>query len=103
MLSTLARVLATHSDAAVQDGQRAVELAEAVCQQTQFRDPALLDVLAAAYAEVGRFVEAIATARQALTQVHLTQDQNLAQQIAERIQLYQAQEPYRNSPAQNSR
>jgi hypothetical protein len=40
-------------------GERAAQLAGG-------RDPAVLDALAAAYAEVGRFPDALATARQAL-------------------------------------
>ncbi len=66
-LNQVAHVLAACPDASIRNGAQAVELAERARQISGGQDPALLDTLAAAYAEAGRFLDAIATARQALT------------------------------------
>ncbi len=61
----LAMLRATGDDAALRDGAEAVQLATRACQATLHRDPAALEVLAAAYAEAGRFSEAASTALRA--------------------------------------
>lgn len=61
----LAWTLATAPEESVRDGARALELAQRAAAQVG-RSPAVLRVLAAAYAEAGRPTEAIAGARQAL-------------------------------------
>jgi len=48
------------------DGARAVELAGRACELTNWQDANLLDTLASAYAECGRFDEAITWANKAL-------------------------------------
>ncbi len=55
-------MLATCPDAQVRNGSEAVRLGEKACQATAYRDPYLLRSLAAAYAEAGRFDDAIRTA-----------------------------------------
>lgn len=67
MLNKLAWLLATCPDAAVRNGQEAVRLAEHGCAVTSRRSPMLLDTLAAAYAEAGRFPEAINAAQEAIS------------------------------------
>jgi protein O-mannosyl-transferase len=62
----LARILATCPDDGIRDGQRAVMLAEDVCGATLHLSVRALDVLAAAYAETGRFDDAVRTATRAL-------------------------------------
>jgi tetratricopeptide (TPR) repeat protein len=61
----LARLLATASDPQVRDGERALKLALEVCERTANNDPRALDTLSAAYATVGRFDLARATAARA--------------------------------------
>jgi tetratricopeptide (TPR) repeat protein len=59
-------ILATDGDASFRDGARAVDLAEKLLAQApDERRVATLDALAAAYAEAGRFGEAVETAREA--------------------------------------
>ena len=65
-LNELAWLLATSPDAALRNGPEAVQLAEHGCAVTSRRNPTLLDTLAAAYAEAGRFPEAINAAQEAL-------------------------------------
>jgi tetratricopeptide (TPR) repeat protein len=66
LLANLSWILATCPDGSVRNGSRAVELAEQAARLTGGRSPDVLKALAAAYAEAGRFADAIAAARQAL-------------------------------------
>ncbi len=66
MLDELAWLLATYPDSRSRDGTEAVQLAERACALTDRRIPALLDTLAAAYAEAGDFARAITTIEEAL-------------------------------------
>jgi protein O-mannosyl-transferase len=59
--SNLAWVLAACPERAMRDGARAVAMAEDVISRTDKKTPVLLRTLAAAYAEAGRFADAIAT------------------------------------------
>src|SRR5438132_12900453 len=62
MLDELAWLLATYPDSKSHDGTEAVHLAERACDLTERRVPALLDTLAAAYAETGDFPRALSVA-----------------------------------------
>ena len=64
-LNNLAWALATHPDAKIRNGTRAVKLAEDACRQTQYQQTVMVGTLAAAYAEAGRFDDALATAQKA--------------------------------------
>jgi hypothetical protein len=57
--------------------------------------PEHLDTLAAAYAEAGRWPEAVATADEAATLAHSAGQDELAAQIAERRERYRAGKPWR--------
>src|SRR5204862_788811 len=67
MLNELGWLLATFPNPSARDGQEAVRLAERACALTERKQPALLTTAAAAYAEIGKFPEAITTARDALS------------------------------------
>jgi tetratricopeptide (TPR) repeat protein len=73
----------------------AVALAEAACRRTGYRRPGFLDTLAAAYANVGRFDEAVRTAERALNLANAAGQKPLARQIQQRLDLYRAQRPLR--------
>jgi len=64
-LNNLAWILATNPDPQLRDGPRAVRLAEHAGTITGYKLPFVLGTLAAAYAEAGRFNEAIGSAEQA--------------------------------------
>lgn len=64
-LNNLACLLATAADPALRDGPEAVRLAEKACTLTQFQNISTISTLAAAYAEAGRFDEAVAAAERA--------------------------------------
>jgi tetratricopeptide (TPR) repeat protein len=95
-LSQTARALSASPDATLRDGAEAVKLAEQAVQLSGSRVPAYLDSLAMAYAETGRFPEAIATARQAQTLATEQNNTQLAEDLGARLKLYEAQQPYRD-------
>jgi tetratricopeptide (TPR) repeat protein len=64
-LNNLAWILATSSKAEFRDGTQAVRLAERACELTHHGEPLFIGTLAAAYAEAGRFPEAVTTAEKA--------------------------------------
>jgi len=94
-LYSLAWIKATHSNEAFRDGEEAIKLAERLCQITNYNKPLFLDALAAAYAEAGRFSEAVKTARQGLDLVWQSGPKELVPGIKERLKLYQNGRPYR--------
>jgi tetratricopeptide (TPR) repeat protein len=96
---SLAWLLATSPEASMRDGGRAVELARQAEQlASQGESPQILDTLAAAYAEAGRFPEAIETARRSLTLPATRNNQPLAKGIQSRLKLYEANTPYHEKP-----
>jgi tetratricopeptide (TPR) repeat protein len=64
-LNNLAWMYAVCPDASLRNGPEAVHLAEKACQLTHYVTPILLSTLAAAYAESGRFDDAIWMAQKA--------------------------------------
>ena len=99
-LNNLAWLLATSPDSQVGDGARAVSLAERACELSGFKVPVLLGTLAAAYAEAGRFNEAILTAEQACARAIETGDLAAAEKNRELLELYRAKKPYRERVGQ---
>jgi Flp pilus assembly protein TadD len=93
--NNLAWVFATHENPMFRNGDKAVQLSEQACQLDGRRDPFLLDTLAAAYAEVGRFEEARLTALEAIDRAKLTGFDHLVGDIERRLRLYQSGQPYR--------
>jgi tetratricopeptide (TPR) repeat protein len=93
----LAWVLATHPDAAVRDGRKAAAYGEALCRGTGFANPPYLDTLAAAYAEAGRFEDAVATARKALDLGVRTRNVPWTGEVRNRLELYVKRQPYRDA------
>ena len=93
VLGELAWILATNPDAQWRDGAEAVRLAERACALSENRDADALDTLAVAYAEAGRFDDAVRAAHQALDRPDVPP--GLADQIRARLALYQAGQAYR--------
>ena len=93
----LAWIHATCADPSYRDGEEAVRLAELATAGTDNSQPAFLDTLAAAYAEAGRFEQAIRTAEQAINLARSKGETKLAEGILARQQLYQAHKPFREN------
>lgn len=94
-LSNLAWILAAGSDPTVRNGAEAVRLAERACRLTGFKQAQMVGVLAAAYAEAGRFTDAVAAAQKALELARVAGDTG-SEAMHRRLQaLYRAGRPYR--------
>ena len=97
VLTYLALVLASDKNPQVRDGNTALAMAAKANDLTGDVQPAMLDVLAMAYAETGQFTNAQQAASYALklaTAYDMTNDAVLIQQ---RLQLYQNSQPFRQS------
>jgi protein O-mannosyl-transferase len=92
----MAWVLATSPDSGIRDGAKAVVLAEQANQTMQDRDPTVQATLAAAYAEVGRFPEAIRTAQRAHQLAMDLAMVSFARAIETHLEFYHAQRPFRD-------
>jgi tetratricopeptide (TPR) repeat protein len=98
MLDELAWLLATYPDSKSRDGTEAVRLAEHACDLTERKIPALLDTLAAAYAEAGDFARAISTAEETLNRARASGDDD-AVKLSESILVSLRENlPYRQEP-----
>ena len=97
--NSLAWLQATCPAAGLRNGAQAIEHAQRADQLCGGRQPDLLDTLAAAYAEAGRFPEASATAHKALELARQQNNQALADTLRARIALYEAGKPYHAAPS----
>jgi tetratricopeptide (TPR) repeat protein len=95
-LRDLAWVLATWPDARIRDGPKAVELAERANKLDQGRDPFISITLAAAYAEAGRFSDAINTAEAALQAANYSGNATSAERIRAYLGLYRLGQAFRD-------
>jgi tetratricopeptide (TPR) repeat protein len=93
-LNDLALLRATASDPQLRNGKEAVLLAERACQLTQYKMPFLVGTLAAAYAETGRFNEAIATAEKASTLALAQGQKEIAAKNEQLLELYKTGRAY---------
>ena len=91
----MAWVLATAPDASIRDGTKAVEFAQQAMELSGDNDPKFLRTLAAAYAESGRFSDAITTARQAMMRATVQGKAGLAHVLYGDVELYRANVPLR--------
>ena len=95
-LSNLAWLLATSPDPTLRNGSEAVQLAERADSASSRSDnhPAVLRILAAAYAEVGQFTEAKETAQHALEAANIQGNTSLAEALQGELALYDLGLPY---------
>jgi Flp pilus assembly protein TadD len=94
VLNNLAWLLAASPQASLRNGNKAVELAKLANQLTSNGNPNFLSTLATAYAETGRFSEAVQTAQRALQLAEAQSNTALADDIRSQIKLYQAGLPF---------
>jgi hypothetical protein len=98
-LNNLAWLLAAGPDPALRQGAEAVQLAERACELTGYQRTFLVGTLAAAYAEAGRFADAVATAEKACALAAQAGDDVLLSRNQQLLQLYRNGKPY-HEPAQ---
>jgi len=91
----LAWLLATSSEAGNRSGAEALQLAERACALTHRQSPAALGALAAAYAELSRFHEAIVAAQSARDRAQAAGEGKLAEKYRRLIELFEAGRPSR--------
>jgi tetratricopeptide (TPR) repeat protein len=98
MLDELAWLLATYPDSKSRDGTEAVRLAEHACDLTERKIPALLDTLAAAYAEAGDFPRATSAAEEALNRARSSGDNDAVKLSESILGSLRDNLPYRQEP-----
>jgi tetratricopeptide (TPR) repeat protein len=98
MLDELAWLLATYPESKSRDGTEALHLAERACDVTQRKIPALLDTLAAAYAEAGDFPQAISAAEEALNRARASGDNDAVKLSQSILASLHENLPYRQEP-----
>jgi tetratricopeptide (TPR) repeat protein len=94
--NNLAYMLATCPQASLRNGARAVELASQASRATGGGNPVVLGTLAAAYAESGRYAEAVQTAKHALELATSQANQTLIDALRSQIALYKSGNPLRD-------
>ncbi len=102
LLNDTAWVLATSPDAALRNGTDSIAFAERAVELSKGRDPRLLDTLAAAYAEAGRFTDAVTTAHKALDLATKQNAPALEKSLQAELSQYEAGRPFREPAASPS-
>ena len=100
LLNEIAWLRATAPASDLRNGAEAVRLAERACSITGDKQPMLIATLAAAYAEAGKFSEAIAAAREALSLARSSGDAKTAELAGNLLTAFQSNQPYREEPRQ---
>jgi len=95
-INNIAWSFATNPETGQRNGVLAVKLAENACRKTHYRVTIMVGTLAAAYAEAGRFDDAILTAHKACELAGENGETNLLQKNQELLALYQNHQPYRD-------
>lgn len=98
VLSNLAWLLATAADDSVRNGVEAVQFGERACRLTDFKKARPVGALAAAYAEAGRFSDAVSTAQKAIELARAAGDAQFAGMNEQLLKLYQSGRPYHEPP-----
>ena len=101
--SNLAWVFATYPEASFRDGPKAVQLAEQALQLSGGKNALIFRTLAAAYAENGRFAEAIESAQRGFELATEQANSGLAAELQNNILLYRAGSPLRDTSLTNGR
>ena len=94
--NNLAWILATSPEESLRNGTRAVGLIEEANRATRASDANVLSTLAAAYAETGRFSEAVATAQSAVQKTNPQRESKALRQREEQLRTYEADKPFRD-------
>ena len=101
-LNNLAWLLATCSDGSVRDGAEAVRIAEHACRLIGDKGARTLGTLAAAYAEAGRFAEAVEAAQKAVEAARAGGNAQLAAVGGQLVNLFRAGKPYHEGKVKGS-
>jgi tetratricopeptide (TPR) repeat protein len=94
-MNSLAWLLATHKEEGIRNGDEAVALAEELIRRGGDKSPIILDTLAAAYAEQGRYEDAVRTAQNALNLAQDSEQPELSAEIEKHLSYYEKSQPWR--------
>jgi len=89
---------ASNPDSGIRDGQEAVRLAEQACDLTGHKRPLFVGTLSAAYAEAGRFDEAVETAARAEALARAAGNETLADRDKNLAELFRSRQPFHETP-----
>lgn len=101
-LTWLARALAADKDPSVRNGAEAISIAGRANDLTAGQQPFVLDTLAMAYAEAGRFQEAQQTGQNAIDVATANGKKDMIPALQDRLRLYQSNTPYREDFSQTA-
>ena len=90
-------IMATCPESKFRDGKKAVQLATRSCELTQWKNPIILDTLAAAQAEAGYYDAAVKSQTKA---IELLTDEREKADYHSRLVRYQAKKTYRQVPSE---
>ncbi len=93
--NSLAWIKATSKDAKFYDPPEALKFARQACELTKYQNPGMLDTLAAALAANGEFDKAVETAQKAIQLAKSTEQNEQAQRIQHRLDLYKTRQKLR--------
>jgi tetratricopeptide (TPR) repeat protein len=94
-LYNLSMILASHKEEKYRNGDKALELAQRLCEITGNIQPLAYDALSAAYAETGNFDAALFNAQKGLQLALKQGSDELISGLKERLQIYKAKKPFR--------
>ena len=93
-LNDLAWLRATAPEESLRDGTEAVKLAQRSCELTEYKQAQRIGTLAAAYAEAGRFQDAVKSAEKAKELALAAGDKSIAERNEQLLGYYRANKPY---------
>lgn len=96
LINNYAYALATCPVDELRDGPAAVSAAQGAIELAEESMPALLDTLAAAYAESGKFDQAIKTLESAITMLEQTAPPEAVSEYRRKLELYRSNHPIRD-------
>jgi tetratricopeptide (TPR) repeat protein len=95
IMARLAWLLSVYKDSQCYDPKEAIRLGRRACELTNYNNPEILRILAAAYAAAGRYTDAVATNERALNLVrHSPEQEKLIEDIHNSLQMYKSGRPY---------
>jgi tetratricopeptide (TPR) repeat protein len=93
--SIWAWLLATSPDEKIRNAPEAVKLATRACELTSYRNPAMLETLAIAYGESGRYDEAVKILRNAMELCSADANRQLMPLLQQKLSQYEARQSVR--------